>query len=152
MKAKQGITLIILAVIIVIMTLLLTVVVVNGNGIYNATKKTKLQSEIEQIEILVDNYIRRNSGITFAAIQLDISSYTAEQQAQFTGENITDNILELYVVELDKIDAKEVAYGTGERGTTDRYLYSAVTNRVYYEQGIRIGGVIYHRIGKQEAN
>jgi len=148
MKTKNGITLAMLAIVIIIMSLLLTVIVINGTGSYNSVNSTKLQAEITQIEILVKNYEKRNSGIDFPKIQLDISSYTEEQKKQFEGENEVDNKIELYVVVLDKIDVKEVSYGTGEQGVKDRYLYSNVTKRVYYEQGVEIGEVIYHRIGE----
>ena len=147
MKAKKGVTLTMLAIILVLMSIILTVIVINGSDSYNSANKLKLQTEISQIEILVENYIKRNSGINFASVELDTFSYTAEQLKQFEGENIVDNKIQLYVVELDKIDAKEVAYGAGKNGSTDRYLYSATTKKVYYEQGIKIDEVTYHRIG-----
>lgn len=147
---KKGVTLIMLVIIIIILTTLLTVVVINGNNIFNDTKKVKLQTEISQIEILVDNYIMRNSGNNFEKVELDISTYTEAEKKQFEGEKIVDNKIELYVVDLYKIDVQEANYGTGTKGTSDRYLYSETTKKIYYEQGIKMEGIIYHRVDTQE--
>jgi len=128
------------------MTILLTVTVINGTSIYSNAQKTKLQSEISQIEVLVDNYITRNSGNNFESVTIDISGYTSSEKEQFTGENITNDTVKLYIIDLAAIDAEEVTYGTTKEGTRDRYLYSELTGRVYYDIGKKIGDTVYHRV------
>jgi Tfp pilus assembly protein PilE len=150
MSKRSGVTLLVLSIILVIMTILLTVTVVSGTGAYNDAQKVKLQSEISQLEILVNNYITRNSVVSFDAVQHDISLYTEEEKAQFEGETIIDNKIMLYIIDLVAIDAHEVSYGMLKNGPKDRYLYSAVTKKVYYDLGRTIDQKIYHRIDKTE--
>lgn len=146
MNTKRGITVLTLGVIIIVMTILLSIISISGSDIYENAMKVKLESEINQIEVLVNNYMVRNSGIDFDTMELDISSYTANEIAQFDGETITDGKITLYIVDLDEIDAEEVSYGMLKNGEDDRYLYSSTTKKVYYEKGIDIKSETYHRI------
>lgn len=152
MRVKKGVTMLMLVIIIIVMTILLSIVSIVGSDIYNSAIKAKLKSEINQIEILVSNYITRNSGINFDIVELDISKYSVKEKEQFVGENTIDNKISLYVVNLDAIDAEEVAYGSLIEGESDRYLYSSTTKRVYYEKGINVEDIIYHRIEEAEDN
>lgn len=148
MKSKKGITLLVLVITIVVMTILLTVTVITGTDVYDNATMTKFQSEISQIELLVNNYEKRNSGVDFQVIELDISDFTEFQKHQFKEENIVDNVISMYIVDLQKIDAEQVSYGLGKESETDRYIYSSETKKVYYERGLQIGDNIYHRIGE----
>lgn len=152
MNTKKGITLLMLAIVVIIMITLTTVTITTGTDMYNTTKKVKLQSEINQLEILVENYIKRSSGIPFEIVELDISSYSDEEKSQFSNENIVDNKIELYVVDIEAVDAEELIHGTQKEGLTDRYLYSSTTSKIYYELGETIGDTIYHRVDNMEEN
>ena len=57
------------------MTILLTVTVINGTDAYNSTQKTKLQSEINQIELLTNNYMARSSKNDFEEVVIDYYSF-----------------------------------------------------------------------------
>lgn len=150
MKRKSGITLAVLVLTIIIMTILVTIVVINGSNSYDRAIKNKLQVEINQIEILVDNYVIRNSVNDFEEVVLDISTYSDKEKSQFAFETITDNKIVLYVLDLNAIDVQDVNYGTGKDGENDRYLYSKETKKVYYDRGITVGDVVYHRIDNTE--
>ena len=152
MKTKSGITLAMLVLTVIIMTILVTITVINGGNSYDRAIKTGLQVEINQIEILANNYVVRNSVNDFEEVVLDISTYSDKEKAQFADETITDNKIVLYVLDLEAIDAHEVNYGAGKNGENDRYLYSKETKKVYYEKGLEVDGVVYHRIDSVEVS
>lgn len=147
MKTKKGITLAILVITIIVLVILTTVTVTTGTKEYNKAKLVKLQSEMSQIELLMNNYVTRKSGdIQFSKINLDVSNMEDTSLTQFSDETITGTTIEMYVIDLYEIDAEESTYGTGKLGDTDRYLYSAKTGKVYYEKGLKVGSITYHRV------
>ena len=143
---KRGVTLITLSIIVVIMAILVSAVVQTASDMNNEASKTKLQTEINQIEVLVANYIRRNSGNDLTPYEWDVTTISGFDTTQFEGEIITSNKIAMYVVDLEKIDAEEVNYGMLEDGETDRYLYSEQTGHVYYEKGKSFGSQKYYRV------
>lgn len=147
---KKGMTLSTTVVAVAIMAILTAAALGIGINVHDSAKKTTFQSEINQIEMLVENYIKRNSGNNFQAYTWDLSNYMIEGTLQFAGETITEGKIEMHVVELDKIDVEDVKRGTLKDGATDRYLYSAKTGKVYYEKGIKFGGELYYRIDELE--
>jgi len=146
MRKKHGVTITMLVIIVVIMATLLTIVTINGTEIYNDAQKTKLQSEINQLEILVQNYLMRNPNYNWSEVEIDLSEYSDNEKEQFNGENIVDDKIVLYVIDLLAIDAEETSYGSGSLGEKDRYLYSKNTKKIYYELGRTIGDNKYYRI------
>ena len=147
MKTKKGVTLAILVITIIILIILTSATVTIGTKEYNKAKLVKLQSEMSQIEVLMDNYVTRKSGnIQFSKMNLDVSNMEDTSLAQFSDETITGTTIEMYVIDLYEIDAEESTYGTGKLGDTDRYLYSVKTGKVYYEKGIKVGQETYHRV------
>ncbi len=146
MKEKKGISLIVLVITIIVLLILTGLVVVNGKDAYVEAQKTTLKTEIAQIETLTKNYYTRRSGnLDFVTIELTVPSTYLEQ---FEGESIVSSKVTMYVIDLNKIDAEEVTYGNLEDGANDRYLYSSITGKVYYEKGLEIDGKIYYRIDK----
>lgn len=144
---KRGISLLIVSIMIIVMFTLVTIVVINGSNIIKKTDKSKLEAELTQIKKLTQNYIARNSQeVDFDEVTISISGLSAEEQAQYSGETITGGNVTLYEIDLNKIDASEVTYGDKSEGETDRYLYSTVTKKVYYEKGVTIDNVVYHTI------
>lgn len=150
METKRGITLIMLVVTIFTLVILVTVTILNGSNSYDRAIKAGLEVEINQIELLVNNYIARNSINDFEVVEIDLTSYSDKEKAQFLSETITDNKVQLYVVDLLAIDAHEVTYGLGQTDPKDRYLYSKETKKVYYDLGIQVDGEVYHRIDSME--
>lgn len=144
---KKGISIIVLAITIIILVILTGVIVVNANYMMTDTDLTKLKVDISQIESLMSTYnMRKNGNIDFYITQFDVSTFTEDELQQFSGENIVDNKVQLYVIELDKIDAEASNYGTQKNGNDDRYLYSSVTGKVYYEKGLESEGIRYYYI------
>ncbi|MBR6688936.1 MAG: hypothetical protein IKL68_02855 [Clostridia bacterium] len=147
---KRGVTVLTLSIMVAVMAILVATVIPIGSNMHIGAQKAKLQAEIDQIEILTVNYIKRNSGNDFEVYEWDISSIIDFDEKQFEGEIITSNKINVYVVDLTKIDAEEVNYGLLEAGEKDRYLYSEQTGHVYYEKGKKLGSKMYYRVPELE--
>ena len=112
---------------------------------------TKLKIDIAQLESLMNTYkIRVDGNINFPKTQLDLSKLSSDELLQFKGENIANNKVELYVIDLEDIDAEAVNFGNLKDGVSDRYLYSIITGRVYYELGLESDGIRYYHIKNGE--
>ena len=148
---KKGISLVVLIVTVLVLTIITTVIIFNSeNTIINA-EKSKLQMDIAQLEALMDTYkLRKNGNIKFETTELDTSKFSGTELHQFAGENILDSKIQLYIIELEEIDAKRPNYGNLEDGEKDRYLYSLVTGKVYYEQGLEYDNITYYHIENGE--
>ena len=144
---KKGISLIVLVITIILLSVLAGVVVFKTTPILTNVDKTKLQTDISQLEALMNTYkIRKNGNIDFPTVQFSTAGLTSAELAQLEGETITGNRITLYVIDLKEIDAEAVNYGNLKLGAKDRYLYSLATGRVYYEQGLDIDGEIYYHV------
>lgn len=144
---KKGISLVILAITIVLLTILTTVIVINSEYMFVNTDKAQLQLDIAQIETLMNTYkIRNNGNINFDTVNFDTASLSQVELEQFSGENIVDNKIQLYVVDIKAIDGETSNFGDLELGSKDRYLYSLTTGKVYYELGLEIEGTTYYYI------
>lgn len=144
---KKGISLIVLAVTIIILVILAGVAVVKSTPILTNVDKAKLQTDIAQLEALMNTYkIRKNGNIGFEVVEFNTSGLTTTELQQFSGETITSSKISLYVIDLLEIDAQAVNYGNLELGTKDRYLYSDVTGKVYYEQGLEVEDITYYYV------
>ena len=149
---KKGISLVVLVITIIVLVILTGVVIIDSNYIVADAELSKLQSDIAELQTLMRIYKIRNSGnIPFDTVDMDISYLSEDVKKQFSEETISDDgKIQLYVIQLDKIDAEAVNYGTQKESASDRYLYSSVTGKVYYEQGLLVNGVMYYYIENGE--
>ena len=148
---KKGVSLIVLVITIIVMVILAGVAVMNMSNVFEGKNVSILKSDISQIEALMSIYKTRRSGfIDFDEIEFNTSSLSVDELEQFEGERITNNKIQLYIVDLNKIDAEGVNYGNLENGANDRYLYSDVTGKVYYEKGLTEGGNTYYYVLRSE--
>ena len=144
---KKGISLIVLIITIIVLVILAGVVVINAGITVADTDKAQIQMDISQLEYLMNTYkIRKNGNINFDVVEFDTSGLSAIELNQFSGETIIDNKISLFVIDLIEIDAEAVNFGNLELGDTDRYLYSDVTEKVYYEKGLEIDNVTYYYV------
>ncbi len=142
---KKGISLVVLVITIVLMIILASIAIINMDNVFLNTNLSLLQTDISQIEALMNTYkIRKSGNIDFHTVQFDTSSLSASELLQFSGESVIDNKIELYVIGLEEIDAEGSNYGDLTLGSKDRYLYSKTTEKVYYEQGLKIGNEVYY--------
>lgn len=134
---KKGVSLIILVLSLMILSIFVGVITISGISVFRYSDASKLSVDISTLQALVRTYEVRNSGnLPFIKTTFDTTNLNEEQLEQFEGETILDNKIELYVIELDLVDAEETNYGKLENGEKDRYLYSKTTKKVYYEKGL----------------
>ena len=144
---KKGISLMVLVITIVILGILMGVIIVTSSQTVENTAKYQLQLDIAQLEALMHTYkTRKNGNIDFETVKFNTSNLSAKELAQFQGETITNNQIQLYIIDLYEIDAEAVNYGNLKNGSTDRYLYSMNTGNVYYEQGLKIDEIRYYHV------
>lgn len=144
---KKGISLIVLVITIIILVILTGIIVFNASATLVSTDKMKLQTDIVQLEYLMETYkMRKNGNINFESVEFDVSSLNSEELSQFAGEPINDNKIQLYVVDLYEIDAESVNFGNLKYGPTDRFVYSPTTEKVYYEKGLEAENITYYHI------
>lgn len=148
---KRGVSLAILVLTIVVLSILLGIIVINSGYMVTDTELSILSTDIEQLEYLMNIYtIRKSGNIDFEIVDFNVQDLSPEELRQFSGETITDNIIKLYVIDYDSIDAENVNYGKQEKGMTDRYLYSKTTEKVYYEYGLSVNDKVYYYIENGE--
>lgn len=140
-SAKKGISLIVLGIVIIVMGALMGIVVVSTSGTVKETEAREFASEIKQLEYLAKQARNLNDDKDFDFIPrtLTVSSLTSEQKTQMSeeiGTGVTS--ITLYEIDYDAIDATAVKYGKKAGGdTTDVYLVSNTTGKVYYLKGFK---------------
>ena len=82
----------------------------------------------------------------FETVEFNTADLSSAELEQFAGETIVNNTIELYVIDLYEIDAEAVNYGNLQNGSTDRYLYSINTGKVYYEKGLETEEGTYYYV------
>ena len=141
---KRGVSLIILVITIVVLAIFAGVAAVGMSSVLTTADESKLQMDIAQLESLMNTYKIRKSGVLpFDTVEFNVAGFRDSELEQFYGETVIDNKIKLYVIDLYEIDAKQVNFGNLRLGAADRYLYSNVTGKVYYELGLEIDGKIY---------
>lgn len=148
---KKGISLVMLAFTIIILAILAGVMIIRADYSFVDSDIAMLQVDIAQIESLMSIYkIRNNGNIDFPTVQFSTSGLSGQELVQFSGENIVNNQIQLYVVNIGAIDGETSNFGNLKFGSKDRYLYSINTGKVYYEQGIEVDGITYYYIKNGE--
>lgn len=147
---KNGITFMSVVIIIVIMVLITATLVMTSFNMLSTLYLKKFGNEMVQVQHAVDSYVMRNSGvIDFEKVELETLNFNEYQEAQYLSRKpYPDEVIELYEVDLSKIDAENTSYGNKKDGDkTDRYLYSKKTQNIYYEKGFEdSSGNIYYTI------
>lgn len=138
---KKGVTFMSVVIIIIIISLMTAAIVMTSFNITSRLYLEKFGNEMLQVKGAVNSYITRKSGnIDFKQVEIETSDFNIYQDAQYLTANKEDDdndgIIQLYEVDLSKIDAESVSYGIKKDGDLkDRYLYSAKTGNIYYEKG-----------------
>jgi len=88
----------------------------------------------------------RNSGnIDFDEITVDLTTINSKYLNQFDGEKVTNNMINMYVIDLEKIGVENTTYGI-ELEEGDVYLFSKETNTVYYKKGFETEKHVYYKV------
>ena len=145
-NSNKGITFLSVIIIIVVLLMFAGTIVVSTDYIMEEVDKKEFVREYKLIESGVKDYIMRNNGnIDFEEATLDLSNIETENLIQFNGENVVDNMIETYIIDLDKIGVINTTYGRKKDGDElDIYLLSKTTNKVYYKKGFSYNNNIYY--------
>lgn len=148
---KKGISLVIVLVTIAVILILTTVTVVTGSNIYNNTKKIKFASEISYVEEIVNTYRLNNNGNYPSTHKVYIDSLKINPlnlTNQFSNENIEDdNTIMLYKIDFSLLNSHELIYTDIDSDSGDNvYCISPTTGKIFYIQGVKIGGNIYYTL------
>lgn len=147
MNKSNGVSMMVVVITVIVMSILVGIITISGSSIINSTNKSKFESEVIQIQSLIKTYkARQNGQVDFEEVTISFNNLTDKEKIQYSQEAQVGGEIVLYEVDLNKIDASEVNYGTKSTGPKDRYLFSLETNKVYYEKGVIIGNEVYHTI------
>lgn len=147
---KKGFSLVALVAAVVIMLIFISVITVSGSNMARSRKLSSFATEINTVQKAVDTYLNTNSNDypILESVQINLSSLASDSKVQFTdnGDTISNNTITLYKIDYDKIGVTDLEYGNYSYGENDVYLLSAVTSKVYYVKGFKVGSKVYYTI------
>lgn len=152
-KEKYGVTIVALGIIIIVLGLVISLLSINLSTLITETKAKEFASELKQLEFLINDYKIRNNGvIDFTSYTLNTSGLPDSFLEQLQGETILDDgNIELYRIDYVKIDAQDTKYGL-EQTTSDIYLVSGETGKIYYVQGFKYNGNQHYTLTQELEN
>lgn len=142
---KKGISLIALTATVVIILILVTTVTISGLQTADNARKIAFATELSLIQESTDTYASKNNGDypVRDLIAVDMSQVTANAITQFSGEDMLNNKLNLYIIDYAKLNLTSLKYGSQANGQNDIYAVSEKTGRVYYVKGMKVGANTY---------
>ena len=140
---KKGISVIAFIIIIGVMLILISTVTVSLDSVVTNSRKRQFAKEIFEIQTMVDSYKKHNNDYPYIKtaegnkiIELEKNNKNEDQLA---SEDIIDNKVELYVINLQKIGVNELSRGYNkDNDVTDVYAFSNKTGKVYYVKGYKV--------------
>lgn len=136
MKQKKGITLAMLAVLVVIMSILAATITTSVLTSINNAKLSIWSQEITYVQDIMNETTNKEEAL-LNEINFSVENIDEDvRNEQFKDENIVDNVITLYSVNLAKIGLDNTVYGKYEKGN-DIYAYSKTTGKVYYLAGMK---------------
>lgn len=149
---KSGISLIMLSVTVVVMIILASTTIVSYNNIITDTLKKDFANEIYTIQKLVEHYEFLNNEYPVQnEYVLDINDIDEDFRFQFDKENITNDKLKLFTIDLVKCDVEQTKRGNSINDK-DKYVVSKDTGIVYYIDGVVIDNMRYYTLTKDLRN
>jgi len=145
MMKKQGITVTMMVITVIILIILAGTISISVYSTLNYSRLSSWANELMYIQDVVDEELNKSSILVDASdtVSVNIGVLTDEQKVeQFEGETITDNSVELSILDLGKLDVTNTLYGNLET-EEDVYAVSLTTGRVYYAQGFEIDDTVY---------
>lgn len=150
MAKKSGISLIVLVLTIAIMLILSTVITVSAGNIVENVKKEQFAKEIYEVQNVVDKYKFENNDYPYIYNENEKKQITINIQdsiEQFQDEEIIDNFVTLYQINLPEAGIENLSRGVEKEGEVkDVYAFSSKTGKIYYIKGIKIGDEVYYTL------
>ena len=150
---KKGISLIVLLITIVVILILLTAITFSADNVVNNTKKRQFAKEIYEVQNLVDKYKYENDDYPYI-IENDekkvININVENIDEQFVGEDIINNTVTLYPIDLSKAGVQNLSRGTKkDNNENDVYAFSNQTGKVYYVKGYKVEKNVYYTLNNE---
>ena len=150
-KEKKGISLVVLLIVIGVMLILLSTITISLDNIVTNSKKRQFAKEIYEIQSMVDTYKKQNDDYPYVklaegnkTIDLEVANGNENQVA---SEDVIDDKVTLYVINMQKIGANELSRGYNQdNDETDVYAFSSKTGIVYYVKGYSVRRKIYYTL------
>lgn len=131
---KKGVSLIVLVIVIIVMVMLASIVFVESFKSANDVLVNAFAAELFRIQSAVDDYYYRSESYPVKGQHiLDVSDIPNEFVSQFSIETITENKINLDVLDLALLGISNTKFGNGSN--EDIYVLSQNTGKVYYLNG-----------------
>ena len=148
MIKKQGITLVTVVVTIIVLSILAGAITISTSATLNYARLSTWANEIAYIQDVVKESEGTMSTFPYTEdkVTIDVLGMSNEEiQIQFPGEIISDDAIELNILNLGVLKITNTEYGR-RKTANDVYAYSVTTGRVYYAKGLEIDGYIYYSV------
>ena len=150
-KEKKGISLVVLLIVIGVMLILLSTITISLDNIVTNSKKRQFAKEVYEIQSMVDTYKKQNDDYPYIklaegnkTIDLEVANGNENQVA---SEDVIDDKVTLYVINMQKIGANELSRGYNkDNDETDVYAFSNKTGKVYYVKGYSVRRKRYYTL------
>ena len=151
MLKKRGITVSMLATMIAVMIIISSTVVSSVKQITNNSKLRTFATEFAMVndEIRLRNNTSTDQSYIKDAIVMDLSAVSDNiRNEQFIGENIVNNKITVQKVDIKSLGFNNSTYGK-QKTELDIYGLSLETGRLYYVEGIKVGGTTYYTLTQE---
>jgi len=143
---KKGITILALAIVVVIMSILAGVGIYFSEDIMKSVEKNEFSIELLNIQTILDTYYIENGTYpTLETLEINLDGFGTFELSQFDGENINDNIVTLWELDLNSLGIQGTALGRSE-DDEDIYAVSLETGKVYYVRGVTYRGKTHYTL------
>lgn len=145
---KNGITLMSLVVMLVIMIILTSTIIITSNSIINDSLGKSFGEEMYSVKNLVEEYefMHGKYPLKNEVLEIDISLINENYKNQFEGENIIDNKISFKEIDYARAGVSKLNRGMKKQGDKDCYVFSTITKKIYYLQGVELDGKIYYTL------
>lgn len=144
---KSGISLMVLLVSIIVIIILTTTVTLSAEGIITDVRKKQFAREIYEIQNVVDKYKFEYEDYPYIVIEgnrVQIEVSIEGYADQFSGEDVIDNKVNLYPINLSKAGIEALSRGTKkDSDQLDVYVFSSKSGKVYYAKGYTLYDKVY---------
>lgn len=142
---KKGVSVVSVLIIVVILAVLTSTATISVNYIVNNTYRNEYNREYKLVKAATEDYLIRNSGIVdFIEIDFDISEIDTLDLEQFSEETVVGNVIEVYIIDLEKIGVYDTTYGN-DTSEGDIYILTKDKKNVYYKKGFVDNGDVYYK-------
>lgn len=149
-NTKKGISLIVLLITIAVILILLTAITFSADTLISNTKKRQFAKEIYEVQKVVDKYKYENDDYPYIIENDEKKVFNINVEnidEQFVDEEIINNTITLYPIELSKAGVQNLSRGTkNDNNENDVYTFSDKTGKVYYVKGFKVGRDTYYTL------